>query len=57
MTEKDALEIAKPTVKAVVDCIADGLFEQILDQADYSEGIPQESLVNTIEGFKNAARI
>jgi hypothetical protein len=30
MTEKDALEIAKPTLKAVVDCIADGLFEKNL---------------------------
>ena len=57
MTEKDALEIAKPTVKAVVDCIADGLFEQILDHADFAEGISQESLVNAIEGFKNDARI
>ena len=49
MTEKDALEIAKPIVKAVVDCIADGLFDQILDHADFAEVISQESLVDAME--------
>ena len=56
MTEKDALKIAVPVVKNVVDCIAEKNYEHMFDYAELSAG-NRNDLINAIIQFMDDAEL
>lgn len=51
MTEQEALQIAEPVVRGVVNCMADRNYEGITEYASYIEGVTPEKFRNWAEEF------